>query len=264
MEFVLPCKYCRASFHDYLKLQPLTYEIMGNRETFSRWMYDIHNRVNAKLRGQGLLTARNPSWSSVRDKYYTKQASLCDPASSTTGSTGFIGWDFLTSIAYSTPDKHFVPVPMPDTPEDDRTLRRLSRKDRNRYNLLTGAERLSALRRWWNLIQSILPCEAWRSAWRSASASAPVPSTSASAMKWIWNMEKHVCAGLRCPTPHPSQPVLEREVSAFESNCGRTTCRTRKHRQRRRVLSQRQKRVQQLHHDRDIQFQDTGVEEWTS
>jgi len=256
MEFVLPCKYCRASFHDYTKLQPLKAEILGNRDAFSRWMYDIHNRVNAKLRGQGLLTTRNPSWSSVRDKYYTKQASLCSSGS------GFIGWDFLTSIAYSTPDKHYKPVPMPDTPEDASVLRRLSLRDKNRYNLLTGAERLSVLRRWWSLIPSILPCEEWRSAWSASLDTSRFPSTSASAMSWIWKMEKHVCAGLRCPTPHPSQPVLEREVSAFESNCGRTTCRTRKHRQRRRVLSQRQKRVQQLfQRDLDTQSQDTGVEE---
>jgi len=232
LEFVLPCKYCRASFHDYMKIQPLNDK---NRETFSRWLYDIHNRVNGKLRGQGLLTAPDPSWPSVRDRYYKLQRGLCK--------NPFIGWDFLTSVAYSTPGVDYVAVPMSDAPENRDDWPALSLRDRNRYNLLTRQERLTALRRWWALIPSILPCEQWRAAWKPA----PIPLSAGreAVMRWMWRVEEDVCADLKCPTPHPSLPALKKEVAVFESRCAKTkrgrTCRTRKHRQRREVLTRRRR-----------------------
>ena len=239
LEFVLPCKYCRASFHDYTNLQPLTPAIIANREAFSRWMYDIHNRVNAKLRGQGLLTAEDPSWASVRDRYYTMQAGLC-------AGSPFIGWDFMTSIAYSTPAADYVPVPMSDIPDGPAPT---DLRTRNRYNLLTRAERLKALKRWWQLIPTILPCPAWRTAWASAQKKAgpcPLAAGREAVLRWMWRVEEQVCGGLQCPTPHPSLPALKKEVSAFESPCGTSkkgrTCRTRKHRQRRLALTMRRKR----------------------
>jgi len=239
LEFVLPCKYCRASFHDYTNLQPLTPAIVGNREAFSHWLYDIHNRVNAKLRGQGLLTTEDPSWVSVLDRFYKMQAGLC------VGSP-FIGWDFMTSVAYSTPAADYVPVPMDDTPEEPVPT---DLRIRNRYNLLTRAERLKVLKRWWHLIPSILPCPAWRAAFQKAQQKAgeiPLAAGREAVLRWMWRVEEQVCGGLQCPTPHPSLPALKKEVSAFESPCGTSkkgrTCRTRKHRQRRLALTMRRKR----------------------
>lgn len=243
LEFILPCKYCRASFHDYTQLQPLTMDIVGNRDAFSRWLFDIHNRVNSKLRGQGLLTASDPSWSSVREKYYGLQRSLCK-------ASPFIGWDFMTSIAYSTPGADYTTVPMSDAPEHKSDWSSLPLNRRNRYNLLTRKERLTVLRQWWKLIPSILPCAAWRSAWTRASAAAgevPLAAGREAVMHWIWRIEESVCAGLKCPTPHPSLPALKEEVAAFESGCSKNrrgqTCRTRKHRQRHRVMRRRTIRV---------------------
>ena len=238
LEYVLPCKYCRASFHDYLKLQPLTMATVTNREAFSRWLFDIHNRVNGKLRDQDLLTAEDPTWASVRAKYYNMP---CE-------GRPFVGWDFMTSVAYSTPAADYTPVPMSDTP----TTRPTSLRAKNRYNLLTRQERLAKLCRWWSLIPTILPCPAWRSAWMNALDLAashektPLTHGKEAVMRWMWRVEESVCAGLKCPTPHPSLPALKREVAAFESPCsgarkGRT-CRTRKHRQRRLVLQQRRTR----------------------
>lgn len=237
LEFVLPCKYCRASFHDYLNLQPLTTATIRDRDAFSRWLYDIHNRVNGKLRGQGLLTTQDPSWPSVRDRYYTIQAGLCD-------TKPFIGWDFMTSVAFSTPAANYKPVPMADTPEEGAPT---DIRGRNRYNLLTRSERLAKLKRWWSLIPSILPCPAWRAAWAAATSGRPPPLAAGreAMMRWMWRVEETVCDGLKCPTPHPSLPALRRDVAAFESPCssqkrGRT-CRTRKRRERRRVLQSRKR-----------------------
>ena len=239
LEFVLPCKYCRASFHDYLQIQPLTDDILADPDTFSRWLYDIHNRVNGKLRGQGLITAADPSWPDVRAKYAQQHREICK-------GSPLLGWDFMTSIAYATPARDYVAVPMADAPEEwtPTTLR-----ERNRYNLLTRQERITALKRWWKLIPAILPCEAWRQAWSRALASSgqvPLAAGREAVMRWMWRVEESVCVGLKCPTPHPSLPAMKEEVAAFESGCGKDrtgkTCRTRKHRQRRRALSLRRAR----------------------
>lgn len=266
LEFVLPCKYCRASFHDYMQAQPLTDEIMETPATFGRWMYEIHNRVNDKLRGQGLLTASNPSWSTVRDRYTAMQRGLCK-------GSPLLGWDFMTSIAFTTPAADYSPVPMPDAPEQHTDWADLDIGTRNRYNLLTRAERLRMLAAWWRLVPSILPCAEWRRAWVAALATPgpsrvgttrvhlrrtrrrqahhqfgqpPLQAGREAVMRWMWKIEESVCAGLRCPTPHASCKAMEREVSAFESQCSTAkkgkTCRTRRHRQRRHVHTRRMKK----------------------
>ena len=167
LEFVLPCKYCRASFHDYLQMQPLTDEIMETPATFSRWMYDIHNRVNDKLRGQGLLSDANPDWPTIRDRYASMQRTLCK-------GSPLLGWDFMTSIAFTTPAADYAPVPMPDAPEQQSDWAGLDIGERNRYNLLTRAERLRLLAAWWRLVPSILPCVEWRRAWADAMQITPI------------------------------------------------------------------------------------------
>jgi hypothetical protein len=241
LEFVLPCKYCRASFHDYMQAQPLTDEIMETPATFGRWMYEIHNRVNDKLRGQGLLTASNPSWPTVRDRYTAMQRGLCK-------GSPLLGWDFMTSIAFTTPAADYSPVPMPDAPEQHTDWADLDIGTRNRYNLLTRAERLRMLAAWWRLVPSILPCAEWRRAWAASlrARQPPLQAGREAVMRWMWKIEEHVCAGLQCPTPHASCKAMEREVSAFESQCSTAkkgkTCRTRRHRQRRHVHTRRMKK----------------------
>jgi hypothetical protein len=229
LPFVLPCKYCRASLSDYYQLQPLTEEALATPETFSRWLYEIHNRVNNKLRGQGLLTMANPAWTTIRDRYAKQQAELCN-------SSPFLGWDFMTSVAFTTPAVNYKPVPMPDTPEESKaTLANLDMRSRNRYNLLTREERVAALQEWWSLIPSILPCPAWRSFWSAATRTQiPLKRGREPAMEWIWDVEDRVCQDLRCPPPHESLPFLKRTMKVYESSCGKTqsrrakTCRRKK------------------------------------
>jgi len=48
---VLPCRYCRESYQDFIK-EPsteLNLCVMKNRYTLVKWLYDIHNKVNKKL-----------------------------------------------------------------------------------------------------------------------------------------------------------------------------------------------------------------------
>lgn len=219
LPFALPCKYCRASLTDYMEAQPLTPATLASPANFSRWAYDIHNRVNAKLRGQGLLQAPDPEWPTIRDRYKSEHSALCEKPAP------FLGWNFLVSVAYTTPGADYKPSPMPDTPENTTPEEQAGwcRRVRNRYNLLTRAERLSALAAWWRLVPSILPCPAWRSAWQSAVRSEGAPPLRRgrdAMMRWMWAVESAVCAGLRCPTPHASRSELCKAVGLYESGCG--------------------------------------------
>ena len=241
LEYVLPCKYCRASFHDYIRLQPLTAAIVASPAAFSRWMYDIHNRVNGKLRGQGLVTSRDPTWPTVKRMYAKIHAGLCSSRR-----TPLLGWDFMTSVAFSTPAADYVPVPMPDAPESAMDWSTLDEATQNRYNLLGRDTRIRYLKRWWALIPSILPCEAWRASWAAAVSSRGAPPLERgreAVMRWMWRIEEAVCAGLHCPTPHRSRVAMEREVAAFESGCTKAkkgkTCRTLRKAQRRQVRVRR-------------------------
>jgi hypothetical protein len=49
---VLPCKFCRDSYKDFITKEENTILKdcdMNNRESLTRWLYNMHNRVNLKL-----------------------------------------------------------------------------------------------------------------------------------------------------------------------------------------------------------------------
>ena len=47
---VLPCRYCRDSYNDYVRKSPITDEVLSSRKNLAKWFYEIHNRVNEKLK----------------------------------------------------------------------------------------------------------------------------------------------------------------------------------------------------------------------
>ena len=64
LQHVLPCKYCRDNFKNNLKMLPLKCVDLKNRDTFSRWVYKLHELVNAMLgKSSGL------SYCDVRERY---------------------------------------------------------------------------------------------------------------------------------------------------------------------------------------------------
>lgn len=65
---VLPCKYCRASYQHFFKELPID-DYLGCQRDLAYWMYLMHNKVNDKLRRQGLLKKKDPSFKSVYAKY---------------------------------------------------------------------------------------------------------------------------------------------------------------------------------------------------
>ena len=61
---VLPCKHCRDNLLKNFKLLPLKMEHMKNRETFSMYVYQLHETVNHMLKKKCKL-----SYEDVRDRY---------------------------------------------------------------------------------------------------------------------------------------------------------------------------------------------------
>merc|ERR1711959_670280 len=49
LKSVLPCKYCRMNLCKNLKTLPLKEKDMKNRNTFSKWVYELHELINKML-----------------------------------------------------------------------------------------------------------------------------------------------------------------------------------------------------------------------
>jgi hypothetical protein len=46
---VLPCGYCRKNYIKNIKTIPLNMNTMKNRNTLSKWLYDLHEEINKML-----------------------------------------------------------------------------------------------------------------------------------------------------------------------------------------------------------------------
>ena len=64
LQHVLPCKYCRMNLTNNFKKKPIQMCDMANRETFSRYVYELHELVNKMLKKKSHLT-----YCQVRDRY---------------------------------------------------------------------------------------------------------------------------------------------------------------------------------------------------
>jgi len=64
LQHVLPCKYCRMNFKKNLQDLPLTMKQMESRETFSRYIFDMHQLINRMLKKKVHLT-----YEDVRERY---------------------------------------------------------------------------------------------------------------------------------------------------------------------------------------------------
>lgn len=219
LPYVLPCKYCRASLADYVFADPLP-----AAEAMGAWMYRIHNRVNCKLREQKLLDGPNPKWPEIRKRYAAWIAAPCT-------TRRMVGWDFLFSVANTTPSTKGRAVPMPGAPPATGLPTHLL----NRWNLLEAQRRFPHLEAWWDSLGAALPFAEWRAAWSaawSAHGKAPVRAGKRAMVAWLYDMERAVCAHLKESVPHDSFEGLCSELATFSSGCGKSkrskTCRATK------------------------------------
>ena len=70
---VLPCKYCRINLKTNFKQLPLTIKEMKNRESFSRYIYNLHELINHMLH-----KISNLSYNDVRERYEHFRARCTD------------------------------------------------------------------------------------------------------------------------------------------------------------------------------------------
>lgn len=62
--YVIPCKYCRMNLRNNFKSLPLKMSDMKSRDTFSRYIYNLHELVNKMLKKRSGLT-----YNDVRKRY---------------------------------------------------------------------------------------------------------------------------------------------------------------------------------------------------
>ena len=91
--FVLPCKHCRKSYSEYIIDDPVQ---VDSKNDLTRWLWRIHNKVNEKLRSQGLCSYEDPPFSIVKEIYENKLNQGCSKVH-------FEGWEFLFSIVEAHP-----------------------------------------------------------------------------------------------------------------------------------------------------------------
>ena len=64
LEHILPCKYCRINLKRNFKSVPLRQVDMKNRESFSRYIYRLHEHINQMLHKKSGLT-----YEEVKERY---------------------------------------------------------------------------------------------------------------------------------------------------------------------------------------------------
>ena len=205
----------------------------------AEWMFRIHNRVNGKLREQKLLEGGNPKWPEIRRRYEEWGKAPCSVQR-------MVGWDFLYSIANTTPSDSAHSTAMPGAPAVSTPALR------NRWNLMTAAERRPSLEAWWGALGGVLPFAEWRSAWSTAlktHGEAPVCSGKRAMVAWLYRIERAICALLKEATPHNTFEGLCSELATFRSGCGTSkrskTCRATK-RAARKTLTRRRRSTYRL------------------
>jgi hypothetical protein len=64
LQHVMPCKFCRLNLTKNLKELPLTLNHMKDRDSFSRYIYELHETINRMLNKKSGLSYEN-----VRNRY---------------------------------------------------------------------------------------------------------------------------------------------------------------------------------------------------
>jgi hypothetical protein len=218
LPYVLPCKYCRASLSEYMTENVL--EDAVKAKTVPKWLYIIHNCVNAKLRGQHLRVDDDPPFSKVNKLYSERLNASCTK-------TNFDGWEFLFSIVENHPLARLSTSgkPIHGAPENVLINDPL---EKNRWNLLTAEERMPYFLQFWEALPKVLPFPEWKKIWNSCPSDW---STRKSSLKSLW--------AIRCRMERELELLnstdfytLCKELQKHRSGCGKSkrakTCRKRR------------------------------------
>jgi hypothetical protein len=217
LPFVLPCKFCRASLHQYMEDENLE-PALKSKEALTKWLFKIHNLVNGKLRGQRLLREKDPPFESVKRVYEERIRVGCIR-------TEFEGWEFLFSIAENHPHcmaaKKSTPLDCPPNPPEDATD-----AQKNQWNVLSPGDRMKYYHAFWESLAGALPFKEWRDAW--ASCDEPNTESRASMLKSLWSIRNCMEQKLELVNHDTFQGVCK-ALKEHRSGCGRKkrakTCR---------------------------------------
>ena len=208
--FVLPCKYCRKSYSEYIRAIPITQS--------PKWLWKIHNCVNKKLRSQRLCTYDDPPFSDVKKIYEEKLQQGCSRVH-------FEGWEFLFSVVEGHP---LSKLSMGSKPFDP-TLECETELERNINNSCTAEERMIYYKQFWKLLPSLLPFPEWRSLWKKYDNGAW--DTRAEALKNLYSIRCSLEKELELENKTKFSSLCQ-ELRKYKSGCNKSvkskTCRKKK------------------------------------
>lgn len=210
LPYVLPCRFCRQSLSEYLQADPVDCALKDG--SLAKWLWRIHNDVNAKLRGQHLPTAPDPPFSAVKKVYTDRLAAGCSR-------TTFDGWEFLFSVAEAHPLSRQGRSSVPNEGHPPlEELEGASPLERNRWNVMTPEERLPYYNRFWSLLPEVLPFPEWTKAWKRAVRETDYPACRISCLKWVWGIRREMEKDLELlnKTTYAS---LCKELRTYRSGC---------------------------------------------
>lgn len=177
---ILPCRYCRESFKNFLKELPIK-SYLNSPRNLRLWIYRIHNKVNNKLRRQGLLHTKNPTLQYVDNLYsrIIKDGAIKSFKLNT-------GWDFLYSIVYN--------------------------YDPKQHSSLIYEQ-------WFNVLAEISPCDLFKTTYISMPPIKNALESSANFQRWFYEFQKnYLTSGLNLACPSFSK-VCERYESVKVAAC---------------------------------------------
>lgn len=214
LPYILPCKFCRYSLTEYMEKLPIK---LDSKTTLSHWLYEIHNKVNEKLRGQALTMEEDPSFASVKKVYEERLQAGCSQVI-------FEGWDFLFSVIENHPYSVHGSTPMPDAPEE---ISVKGKKERNKWNYMTAKERMPYFMKFWKSLGEALPFEDWRKAWHSCSPRFSLFARGAkSGKKELWRirccLEKKLDFVNREKFEHVCKKLIEHKSGCHKTRRART------------------------------------------
>lgn len=177
--YILPCKYCRKSFSENMMKEPI-----DTADSPAKWLWSMHNKVNAKLRTQHLAKdTEDPAFHAVEEVYKERLNSGCSK-------TEFEGWEFLFSIAEAHPFSRSMrsSVPIQGHPPIETIIDPL---ERNRWNVMEPEERLVYYTQFWKLLPSVLPFPEWTTHWKKASQLNTAVCRK-ECLKSLWTIRRHM------------------------------------------------------------------------
>lgn len=62
--YLLPCNQCANHYNDFIKSNPINDSVLENKESITRWLYNLHNNVNH------ILNKKKIDFDDFVDNYY--------------------------------------------------------------------------------------------------------------------------------------------------------------------------------------------------